>query len=546
MFASKEMKKPVQNTISKVNKNNTQKLKQPDNLTTYPHQFLQYSVGKRALQPPPTRLQRQCPRQEDSLKLQRQIVRDQGAFEAPPLVHEVLRSSGQPLDKQTRDFMEPRFGYDFGHVRVHTDAKAAESAQAVNARAYTVGHHVVMRQGEYAPTTETGRRLLAHELVHVVQQGSGERLQKLSVGAVGDVYEREAERVTDRVMGMSPPDRRWVSLRSRYHEKTLHVVQRQSPKTPAKTRVNQGPIFKLDKKPSACACLVHVHNNERNAKVVANFMQDNCKYNLAQVFPDNKARKVKTPTGKNDPNEFFNSEVIKNHCKPDIYNCDPKLSTVPSNNNDKITWQFFQTLRECSNNFSIPVIALHNDDISDTPIYLKSLGDQKKKLLLSSEKQKKRKNKPKRTSTARLFGTGKTNIFNWCMSPAIKKCFIGDKAKPDYLIWTSDKKDFLKLTKVLDVNVVLQHEKFFGDNDLSTLFNVFNPLYPLTPKNPRYINIETPHKPGKLSTPETIDNFMFVTNTLKKLGYFCCNKKLEQLYNAKDKTALIKEFNKIK
>ena len=89
---------------------------------------------------------------------------------APPVVHEALRSHGHPLDHLTRSFMETRFGHDFGGVRVHTDAKAAESARAVNALAYTVGQHTVFAPGRYEPTSFSGRTLLAHELAHVVQQ----------------------------------------------------------------------------------------------------------------------------------------------------------------------------------------------------------------------------------------------------------------------------------------------------------------------------------------------------------------------------------------
>src|SRR5690349_12395310 len=90
----------------------------------------------------------------------------------PPIVNDVLRSSGQPLDAETRGFMESRFGHDFSRVRVHTDSKAAESASAVNARAYTVGQDVVFGSQQYAPTTNEGQLLLAHELVHVVQQAT--------------------------------------------------------------------------------------------------------------------------------------------------------------------------------------------------------------------------------------------------------------------------------------------------------------------------------------------------------------------------------------
>ena len=92
---------------------------------------------------------------------------------APPIVQEVLNATGEPLDQATRAIMEPSFGYDFSQVRVHTDAKAAESSRAVNAQAYTVGEHVVFAANRYQHGTTAGRSLLAHELAHVVQQNNG-------------------------------------------------------------------------------------------------------------------------------------------------------------------------------------------------------------------------------------------------------------------------------------------------------------------------------------------------------------------------------------
>jgi len=89
---------------------------------------------------------------------------------APRIVREVIDSPGRPLDAATRAFMEPRFGHDFSRVRVHTDARAGESAHAVEAKAYTVGTEIVFGVGRYAPHSSDGRRLLAHELTHVVQQ----------------------------------------------------------------------------------------------------------------------------------------------------------------------------------------------------------------------------------------------------------------------------------------------------------------------------------------------------------------------------------------
>jgi hypothetical protein len=81
-----------------------------------------------------------------------------------------MQGGGQPLPESARAFFEPRFGRDFSRVRVHTDARAVESAQAVNALSYTVGRDMVFGAGQFAPTTRVGRQLMAHELTHVVQQ----------------------------------------------------------------------------------------------------------------------------------------------------------------------------------------------------------------------------------------------------------------------------------------------------------------------------------------------------------------------------------------
>ncbi len=92
--------------------------------------------------------------------------------EAAPEVESVISSSGRPLDRETRRYMESRIGFDFSKVRIHTDSRAAASAKSLGARAYTVGNNVVFGPGRFAPNTTEGRRLLAHELTHVVQQGA--------------------------------------------------------------------------------------------------------------------------------------------------------------------------------------------------------------------------------------------------------------------------------------------------------------------------------------------------------------------------------------
>lgn len=89
------------------------------------------------------------------------------------LVSDVVNSPGQALDGPTQDVMSRRLGHDFSRLQLHTDAKAAESARSIQARAYTSGQHVVFGEGQYAPATEPGQRLLAHELAHVVQQTGG-------------------------------------------------------------------------------------------------------------------------------------------------------------------------------------------------------------------------------------------------------------------------------------------------------------------------------------------------------------------------------------
>ena len=180
-------------------------------------------------------------------RVQRRATTDRAPDTAPPIVYDVLRTPGQPLDGATRAFMEPRFGHDFsrvpaiapqrmpgaltvgpaddhyeqeadqvadramrmsgsgltppalhahhdfGHVRVHTNARAMASAQAVHARAYTVGRDIVFGAGQYAPHTSAGRRLLAHELAHTIQQsgdGSSSQLQRM----IGDGHDLTAAR----------------------------------------------------------------------------------------------------------------------------------------------------------------------------------------------------------------------------------------------------------------------------------------------------------------------------------------------------------------
>jgi hypothetical protein len=171
-------------------------------------------------------------------KLQRKSenagVEIQNNSAAPPIVHEVLRSPGQPLDPKTRGLMEARFGHDVSQVRVHAAAKGADSAQSVKALSYTVGQNVVFGHGAYQPQTALGKSSLAHELrgerVHKATMGKDEEIEaercarpcggtpgptaecagcggkksvfqrKLAIGASNDPLEQEADRIADQVL----------------------------------------------------------------------------------------------------------------------------------------------------------------------------------------------------------------------------------------------------------------------------------------------------------------------------------------------------------
>lgn len=278
----------------------------------------------------------------------------------------------------------------------------------------------------------------------------------------------------------------------------------------------------------ACACLVHVHNDERNAKAVANLLQDTCDYNLLQISPDNRSRhlgsRVRLPNGRreNDPNQFFDQDLVQN-CEFAIASgCDPLTTNCPNTGN--FSCEFYANVRRCSNVFSVPVVALHNNVESDTERYRNTLG-----------------NRRGPTIGSQLFGRGKTNIFQWCRSPAISRCIIGDRDHPDHVIWASNEADFLRLAGSPGVNVALQ-DREFTDEDLSSLFNIlpniqlmqfvanlvlpidlFQAGLPGNANDYRYVNIETPHSAGRFDANLAVDNFMFVTSVLDRLGLSCCD-----------------------
>ena len=123
--------------------------------------------------------------ENEDLQMRRVPASDTGQTASPPIVHEGLRSTGQPLDQATRDFVESRFGHDFSDVRVHNDERAASQAEALSARAFTIGSDIHFGRSEYAPGTDAGRRLITHELAHVLQQQqSGPAVQRQPLGGL--------------------------------------------------------------------------------------------------------------------------------------------------------------------------------------------------------------------------------------------------------------------------------------------------------------------------------------------------------------------------
>jgi hypothetical protein len=159
----------------------------------------------------------------EHLQPDRVQAHDSGEVTASPLVHEVLRASGQPLDTATRTFFEPRFGFDFSQVRVHQDRDAAESARALGAHAYTVANHIVFDAGRHAPQASAGKHLLAHELTHVIQQHAS-RTPHVQRDNAGEEKEKEERQrlLTDFTDGAGLPDKQLARIAAARKGFSLH------------------------------------------------------------------------------------------------------------------------------------------------------------------------------------------------------------------------------------------------------------------------------------------------------------------------------------
>jgi hypothetical protein len=121
-------------------------------------------------------VQRKCSHCEEEELQRKDAGENKSLSHAPAIVSGVIGSGGNKMDGGTKSFMESRFGYDFGNVKIHTDTVAAKSAQSINALAYTSGNSIVFNEGQYNPSTPNGQKLLAHELTHTIQQGAAKSL----------------------------------------------------------------------------------------------------------------------------------------------------------------------------------------------------------------------------------------------------------------------------------------------------------------------------------------------------------------------------------
>ena len=163
---------------------------------------------------------RRQPEEEEEELLQASTVRG-GLNPVSPELAQTIHSlrSGRPLAPAERTYFEPRFGRDFSDVRLHTDQQAAETAHAINARAFTLGRNVVFGADMYAPHSHSGRRLLAHELTHVIQQGRAGSALSTPQSSVGET--RVQRTLNDGHDLTSPRFSRITDLEAAYDEETV-------------------------------------------------------------------------------------------------------------------------------------------------------------------------------------------------------------------------------------------------------------------------------------------------------------------------------------
>ncbi len=302
------------------------------------------------------------------------------------------------------------------------------------------------------------------------------------------------------------------------------------------------------------ACLVHVHNDEHNSRQVAHLLMERCNYKLIDIQtrvskPGRSARYLKKPLKttakttaemKKDPNEIFDTKVI-DKCEKYLSEKDAKKKQEILQGIHKYHDQekvhiydicaFYRDLKDCSKNFTIPVVALHNNEEMNKTARDISATMPKQDIVKPREviKELKRRTRTERKEWEGL-GPRTTDIYQWALllsKGILKKATIQDPKNPDRVIWTTHKGDYEKLRNTGGMNVVLQDPNFKGDTDLSTLFNYPDILQEgqTTKADPRYINIETEHTRGKYDKTGAVANLELVHQVLTNLGLWSCGGK---------------------
>ena len=436
-------------------------------------------------------LRRQPEEEEEEELLQTKEISGQNAETTPDLESPInaIRGGGKPLAESERAYFEPRFGADFSQVKVHTGAQAAESTRVMNAHAFTLGQDVVFGEGQYSPQTSSGKKLLAHELSHVMQQ---------------EIHGSIRNKLIQREVGGATA----IAARRLDYRPSIHG--------------------------SPCACLVFIHNNERNARRAAENLHRHCQYNLAIIEPGMR-RRIPIPgrSGDIDPNELF-PRSIQEECTRDDHGC---RDYVRSHNNLRsMQIQFFLVIKDCSNNFALPTVALHNNDVRETATFRRAMpgiGHRIAALMEDINRETERGRGSREDLRNRLEfvseGTREdfrglmtrsrtTNIFRWCTLPEIIRCHVGDPSRPDHVIWVTNVRDYERLRRE-NVNVVLQEglgttSGSESETDLSTLFLRLGP-------DARFLNIETPITPEDDDT--RLSNMIFILRNLSRVGLNCCS-----------------------
>jgi len=374
------------------------------------------------------------PEEEEEEELQAKAISGHISETNPNLESHIqsLKGGGQPLSANERSFFEPRFSHDFSQVRVHSGTQAGEMAKGINAKAFTIGKNVVFGSGQYSPKTDEGKKLLAHELTHVIhQQSAALRIQQKTDEFILEPVRQNAE-----------------------------------------------------------ACLIHIHGNEKSALSAAQELYDKFCVNFMHIDSGRRHIKVDIP-GKNfsckaDPNRIFDKDAISD--KWESWNRNHKKCLISKKEAQEAVETYAKEkmkpkIKQCrAISGKIPVVVFHNN----------TDYDEKK----TPEQQKKDLNIESYLPTGIYEDATETDESKDPLKSAIQELKNKpEKSKPkapqtppnphrqdgkdkDNFILVTKGKDFVDLVRI-GLNVVLQKQNITDDGSLSVALS-----------SERYLNIE--------------------------------------------------------